>query len=77
MAIAPAWISTDKTHVSIMGVGGLGFDYEIPWDQINTHEKLVKWIVHLSQKNWCDGQLIQKLAVTVCQHFDWQPPYGA
>ena len=28
------------------------FDYEINVDRCNDHEKLVKWIMQLSQKTW-------------------------
>ena len=47
-------------------------DYEIQLDRIDTHEKLVLWINHLSTKDWVTVKTIESLILTVSDHYHWR-----
>ncbi len=49
------------------------YDYWIELDRINTHEKLVWWIRHLSGKNWVDTRAIRDLIDIVHNHMPVTP----
>ena len=45
--------------------------YEIESHQINTHEKLLKWVFHLSQKTWVSAELIRRLCEIAASKNGW------
>ncbi len=45
-----------------------GADYWITGDRINTAEKLLGWIMHLSEKNWITPKAIRELIETAARH---------
>jgi len=46
--------------------------YEIPFDRIDTHEKLVRWIFHLHRKTWFTADLAGKFIKAVSLRNNWQ-----
>jgi len=45
--------------------------YEIPFDRLDTHEKLVRWIFHLHSKSWFTTELAGKLIQIVSHRNKW------
>ena len=50
--------------------GGCRSDYWFYANQCCTHAGLVKWITHLSEKNWFDIKLMRSFIAAVCSEFD-------
>ena len=49
------------------------FTYDIELTRIKTPLDIVKWIVHLSQKNWCDRRTINYFANVAMHHLGLDP----
>ena len=45
--------------------------YEIELHQIDSHEKLLRWIFHLSQKTWVTATLIRRLCEIAAAQNGW------
>ena len=45
-------------------------EYWFNLDQCNTHEKLTKWLLHLSEKNWFSIEAARSLIMGVCRQCD-------
>ena len=45
--------------------------YEIQLHQIDTHEKLLRWIFHLSQKTWVTATVIRRLCEIAADQNGW------
>ena len=43
-------------------------NYQIGLDQVDTPEKLLGWINHLSLKNWFKGEIIERFVTIVSRH---------
>ena len=46
--------------------------YEIETERINTKEKLVQWIYHLTQKKWVTPEHIKKLTEAAADLNNWK-----
>ena len=44
--------------------------YDIELSRINTEEKLLKWIFHLSEKQWVTREIIHEVIDKVAERFD-------
>ena len=42
------------------------YPYPIAWDRINTPQKLVHWLLHLSEKQWFSTEMLRQLILLVC-----------
>lgn len=51
------------------GEDPVDMDYQIHFGRIDTEEKLLAWILHLSEKTWCTPQLIAQLICRWETHF--------
>lgn len=51
------------------GENPVDMDYQIHFGRIDTEEKLLAWILHLSEKTWCTSQLIAQLICHWEVHF--------
>ena len=49
-----------------------GSTYDIELERIDTHEKLIQWVMHLIEKTWVTKELIELFIYTVCNHFVWK-----
>lgn len=45
--------------------------YDIELHQIDSHEKLLKWIFHLSQKTWMTATVIRRLCEIAASQNRW------
>jgi hypothetical protein len=45
--------------------------YEIPFDRIDTHEKLVRWIYHLHRKSWFSADLAGQMIRAASLKHNW------
>jgi hypothetical protein len=45
--------------------------YEIELHQIDTHEKLLRWIFHLSQKTWMTATVIRSICEIASSSNEW------
>lgn len=52
------------------GKDPIDMKYLINFNRIDTEEKLLAWILHLSEKTWCTSQLIAQL---ICH---WEVHFG-
>jgi len=43
------------------------YPYPIAWDRINTPQKLVHWLLHLSEKQWFSTEMLRQLILLVCK----------
>lgn len=50
--------STDCIELAVYMGGGT---YEIAMDRCKTHEELVKWICHISEKNWFNNAVCRDM----------------
>ena len=50
-----------------------GDSYDFKTNRIDTPEKLVAWIHHLTEKCWFDRVTCRQLIDAVCYHFGWKP----
>jgi hypothetical protein len=41
--------------------------YCIDKSQIDTPEKIIRWVVHLSEKNWMTSELIREFILVACR----------
>lgn len=48
-----------------------GFDYDIEWHRIDSHQKLVGWILHLTEKTWWKKEHSVGLILVTQDHFGW------
>lgn len=46
-------------------------EYEIEASRANTPEKLLGWLMHLSEKSWFTGDHLESLIATAAAHFGW------
>ena len=53
------------------------YPYHIELSRIDTKDKLIEWIHHLSEKNWITPQLIRRIIDLVSKHFGFQVYVGA
>ena len=51
------------------------YKYNIALDRINFPEKLLHWILHLLEKNWCSREMLWRMTHLLCKHFGWE--YGS
>lgn len=58
--------------VSRSGIEFDGHGYFIEWDRLDSREKLLEWIHHLSEKTWVDSRMIGDLIERVHEHFGWK-----
>lgn len=47
--------------------------YDIEWRRIDSPEKLLQWILHLSEKTWFTTSMCSDLIHAVAEHFGWDP----
>ena len=45
--------------------------YEIESERISSEMELVGWILHLSEKSWCNAKMIHSLIETVSKEKGW------
>lgn len=48
--------------------------YEIALDRIQTHEDVVRWIIHLSRKTWGTPKMLRAFALAACAAKGWPSP---
>jgi len=65
-------IKIDDGYISI----NIVCPYEFELVRCDTHEKLVKWIYHLAEKNWVTTDVLRVFIETVAGQFGWDI-YGA
>jgi len=51
--------------------GGFNY-YPIEWNRLDSPEKLVRWIRHLTGKLWFSPDMCHALICVVAEHFDWR-----
>jgi hypothetical protein len=51
-------VKYDPVRSKIIFIGENGFEYEITLDRLKTAEDAMKWICHMSEKNWVTPQMI-------------------
>lgn len=49
-----------------------GFKYEISKDRIKTEGDLIRWTIHISEKNWIDSETIHSFLLCVCNENAWE-----
>ena len=47
------------------------YPYEIELSRINTHAKLLHWMIHLLEKNWVTTEVLYWMVERLCAHFNW------
>ncbi len=62
-------MEVDDKYVTIVFKSGRA-DYWFDLDRCDTHEKLVCWVLHLSEKNWFDIKTMRQLIIGVCGQCD-------
>ena len=48
-------------------------DYDIPLASCSTHAQIVSWVMHLSEKDWVDGEMIRMFISAACSHHGLEP----
>ena len=48
--------------------------YYIGWDRINSKGKLLRWILHLTDKTWFTQDMCRELIGAAISHFKWEMP---
>lgn len=46
--------------------------YAIELSRIDTPEKALAWVAHLSEKNWMKPHDTRHMIWLLCKHFDWE-----
>ncbi len=41
-------------------------DYWIPFDSINSYSNIVRWVMHMTEKNWIDISMIREMIYLAC-----------
>lgn len=63
--LPPAPVLVTVTKTSFILVGLFNHPYEIEKDRINTPEKALGWIAHLSEKVWVTNEHIRQLILAL------------
>lgn len=45
--------------------------YEVPLAGLKTHQDLVEWVFHLSEKSWATRHLLRQFIAAVYTHNNW------
>ncbi len=53
----------------------MGYGYWIEWSRVDTPEKVLGWVCHLSEKRWVDARTVRHFIRVVCEHFHWKGIY--
>ena len=63
----------DKTFVFSGGVLTITirYPYEIELSRIRSYKSLLRWVVHLSEKVWFEGDYVSEFIKRVCKHKGW------
>ena len=49
------------------------YPYCIDKSQIDIPEKIIRWVIHLSEKNWMTSELIREFILIACQVANIKP----
>ena len=79
-----SWIDEHKERINRVSIEGnhviIRFaehnEYEILLAKCRTHEEILGWILHLSEKNWMTMELTRLLILKVCSHAGIQVPHA-
>ena len=44
------------------------YEYEIPLAELDTHEKILSWVLHLKDKTWVDWDVLNVFIFKACEH---------
>lgn len=58
---------------TVMLYNGYTFAYEVPLKDLNTKEKILSWVHHLSGKTWVDRQMLRKFIDVACDNIGISP----
>lgn len=47
------------------------YPYEIELSRIRSYKSLLRWVLHLSDKAWFDGEYVGEFIRRVCDHKGW------
>lgn len=55
----------DEGHICLNAPGGVG-EYPISLDRVDSAEKILSWIIHLSEKNWVTSEMLGRFVEKCC-----------
>lgn len=64
------YVRCDGKHITI----DKSYEYNIAMDRCDTHAKIVAWVLHFSEKDWADAEIIHDFILCACKHnrlSDW------
>lgn len=50
--------------------------YDIAWDRIDTPEKILVWVLHLSEKTWVTSDVLQRFVGAATARLHIELPWG-
>ncbi|ORM96265.1 hypothetical protein [Pantoea septica] len=53
-------VTVNGKHIIIKDPEPNGWDYDVAISDCNTHEKILSWVMHLSEKNWVTKDIIRQ-----------------
>jgi hypothetical protein len=62
---------TIKRGCASIDTGIPGYRYNIELDRIDSPERMVHWLHHLSSKTWFTPKMVGDLIQTVGKHYEW------
>lgn len=48
-------------------------DYDIDLDSCSTYSQIVSWVMHLSEKDWFDREMLRMFISAACSHHGLDP----
>ena len=48
------------------------YPYEIELSRIPSYKSLLRWVLHLSEKVWFEGEYVSEFVKRVCKHKGWK-----
>ncbi|QJB69790.1 hypothetical protein [Parasphingorhabdus halotolerans] len=65
------YVEVDETTITI----NVKYPYEIPISQCNSTDKLLAWIIHLTEKTWIAPKVLREFAYKAASAGDFDLPH--
>lgn len=68
----PPLMKTDDEGVTLFDINFNNHEYFIAWNRINKPNKLLDWILHLTEKDWVSVETISQLILVVADKYKFK-----